>query len=189
MATLPLKLNGEFRPDLDSKLCGRLTNPQPARFGVGATRLAFEERDPLVSKFRQMLQRQPSSLVIVQDDGSYPLQMSGWGYRHGWDWNAAMQRGIHKDQAFDGAVHQPARIFVDQILASAVTHHKIEVAILQQAVFDSAHDESRVALADLGNDDSDRERSLFAQMSRVEVGAVVKFPGSAQDPGFGFFRY
>src|SRR5215468_3522572 len=81
MATLPLKLNGEFRPDLDSKLCGRLTNPQPARFGVGATRLAFEERDPLVSKFRQMLQRQPSSLVIVQDDGSYPLQMSGWEYR------------------------------------------------------------------------------------------------------------
>jgi len=59
-------------------------------------------------------------------------------------------QGCRRDETVDGAFQKHARILVDEIGAMAVAGDKVEIALLQEVIFDAAHDGSGIAVADLG---------------------------------------
>ena len=67
-----------------------------------------------------------------------------------------------------------------------VAGDEVEVALLEEKVFDAAHDGGGVAVADLGDDDADGEAALGAQGAGKEVGSILEFSGGGEDAVFRF---
>jgi len=81
---------------------------------------------------------------------------------HGDDGHGKVQvpGGIHGDEAVHRAFEEHARVFVDQIGAVAVAGDKVEVPLLEEIIFDAAHDGRGIAVAHFGDDDADGEAAL-----------------------------
>src|SRR5882762_4764971 len=69
-----------------------------------------------------------------------------------------------------------------------MTRHEIEIALLQKVIFDSAQDQSGVALADLGNNHANGEAALGSQGAGEEIRPVVASAGSGEYAIFGVLR-
>ena len=70
----------------------------------------------------------------------------------------------------------------------AMAGDEIEVSLLQEIVFDSAHDGGGIAVADFGDDDSDGEATLSAQGAGEEIGTIFELAGGGEDAIFGVLR-
>src|SRR5581483_6908005 len=66
--------------------------------------------------------------------------------------------------------------------------HEIHVSGLKQVVLNPRQNEGSVPVAQLGDDDSDGERSLRAQRTGEKVGAVIEITRGGKDAVLGFLR-
>ena len=125
---------------------------------------------------------------MVEDDVGYALDfvVAGDGdHGHG---EVEVPGSVDGDEAVDGAFQEHARIFVDEIGAVAMAGDEVEIALLQEVIFDSAHDRSGIAVADFGDDDADGKAALGAQGAGKEIGAIFEFAGGGEDAVLGFLR-
>ena len=63
----------------------------------------------------------------------------------------------------------------------AVAHYKIEIAFLEQMVFNSGHDQRRVPFADLRNKHADRIAPLLPQGPGQVIRPVIQLSGRRAD--------
>ena len=96
--------------------------------------------------------------------------------------------GVDEDEAFDGAIHEEARVLFDEIGLAAVTCGEVEVALFNEVLFDAAENLHGVAVTEFGNEDADGEGLAFAQGAREEAGTVVEFCGSLSNAVARFLR-
>lgn len=92
---------------------------------------------------------------------------------------------VDGDEAVDGAFHENVRVFIDEIGAVPMAGDEVEVTLLQEVIFDAAHDGSGIAVADFGNNYADGKAALRAQGAGKEVGTIFEFAGSGEDAIFG----
>ena len=104
------------------------------------------------------------------------------------DGEVEMPGRVDGDEAVDGAFQKHSWVFVDEIGAMAMAGDEIEVTLLQEIVFDSAHDGGGIAVADFGDDDSDGEAALGTQGAGEEIGTILEFAGGGEDAVFGVLR-
>ena len=125
---------------------------------------------------------------MIQDNVGDALDvvMSG----HGDDGHREVEipGGVDGDETVDGAFQKHARILVDEIGAMAVAGDKVEIALLQEVIFDAAHDGSGIAVADLGDNDTDGKTALGAERAGKEIGTIFEFAGGSEDSVFGGLR-
>ena len=125
---------------------------------------------------------------MVEHNVGYALHVVVSG--HGDDGHGKVQvpGGIDGDQAVHRSFEEHPWIFVDEIGAVAVAGYKVEVSLLEEIVFDAAHDRRGVSVADFGDDDADGEAALSAQGAGKEIGAIFEFAGGSEDSVLGILR-
>ena len=161
----------------------------PAIVGIGTVTAAAHECDFAVAKLVEMAQSKLGGSLLVEHHirDAFDLAMACDDYG-GENPDALFEGRIDKDEALDGAIHEEARILLDQIGLAAVARGEIEVAFFNEVLFDAAEDLHGIAVAEFGNKDADGECLALAQGAREEAGAVVEFGGSLGDPVAGFLR-
>src|SRR5580698_1011961 len=119
-----------------------------------------------------MFKRDFRSSYVVQNNIGHALYLVMSG--NGDDGHGKRKRpgSVDSDQAVDRSLQKKSGIFVNQVGAMPMTHHKVKISFLQEIVFHATHDRSRIAVADLGNDDADGEAPLCTQRTREEIRAV-----------------
>lgn len=167
---------------------GCFENGAPAGLGVGTEILALDEGDFAMAELGQMVESHPRGAGMVESDVGDALARLMAGDGNNGNGKRAFAASVDGDDALDGALQEHFRVFVDQIGAMAMAREKIEVAFLKEKILDAAHDQSGIALADLGNDDADGEAALAAQGTGEEIGAIVKTLGLSQNAGTRFLR-
>ena len=88
---------------------------------------------------------------------------------------------INEDEAFDGAIHEQARVLFDQVGFAAMTCGEVEIALFNEVLFDTAENLHGVAVTEFGNEDADGECLAFTQRAREEAGTIVEFGRSFND--------
>jgi hypothetical protein len=148
----------------------------PSHFRIRAESLPLDERHLPVTQVVEVFHRQARSSRVVEHNVSHSRNISMAGNRHTWHVHRTRKRRIHGDQPLHRALLEQQRVLLNEFAAVPVAHHEIEVPFLQKQVLDSGHHQRRVALANLGNHDSNREAPLLPKRSRQMVGAVVQLP-------------
>src|SRR5258708_16061950 len=143
-------------------MLGNALDGGPSHCGVGAEFLSLDECDLAVAEMKKVLQCYLGGALVVEDNVGYAFYVvvAGHGdYRHG---EIQVPGGIHSYQAVHRSLQEHAWIFVDEIGAVAVAGDKVEVSLLEEIIFDAAHDGSGVPVAHFGDDDADGEAALGA---------------------------
>src|ERR1035438_9870187 len=82
---------------------------------------------------------------------------------------------VDEDESFDGAIHEQARIFFDQVGFAAVTGGEVEVSLLNEKFFHSGQHLGSVTVAELGDEHAHGKRLALAKRSGKEAWPVVEF--------------
>ena len=116
-----------------------------------------------MSKLGKVFERDLGGSHVVEDNIGDTFHMIV--ARHGNDRNGQREspRGVDGDQTIDGTLEEEPGILINQVSAVAVADDEIEISFLEEMVFDSTHDGSRITIADFGHDDADGETTLSAQ--------------------------
>ena len=141
--------------------------------------------DPLVSEVGEMAQRLLGGMVVVEDQVGDPGQLLVSGDGDGGQPRLLVDGRRHLDEAFDRTVPEQIEVLGTQILARLVTGNEVEVARTPQMVLDAAQDAAGVALADLGDQDTDGVAALVAQRPGHVVGPIVELAGRLEHPILG----
>lgn len=168
-------------------LCGTL-DVGPTALGVGAEPLPFDECDLTMAEVKEVLQCYLGRTFVVEDDVGYTgdLIVTGDG-DHG-QREVEVPGGIDGDEAIHRSFLEHTWVLVDQIGTVAMAGDKVEVTLLQEVIFDAAHDGGGIAVADFGDDDSDGEAAQGAQGASEEIGTIFEFAGGREDAVFGLLR-
>ena len=161
----------------------------PAIVGVRAVTAAAHEGDFAVAELVEVTEGKLGGALLVKDHigDAFDFAMSCDGYG-GENPDALFKGSIDKDEALNGAIHEESRVLFDEIGFAAVTRGEIEVAFLNEVLFDAAEDLHGVAVTEFGNEDTDGEGLALAQGAREEAGAIVEFGCSFNDAIAGFLR-
>ena len=101
--------------------------------------------------------------------------------RHERDLHTLGKSCIHGDQTFHCTLLQEQRILFNELISMAVADHEIEIALLEQMIFNSRHDQRCVAFADFWDNHADGVTPLLPKRPRQMIRPVVQFPGSPSD--------
>ena len=96
--------------------------------------------------------------------------------------------GVDEEKAVDGAIHEELGVLVDEVGAAEMADGEVEVAGLEEVLFDAEHEAGEVAFAEFGDDDPDGVGEACAEHAGVEVGAVLEFFGGGEDALTGLGR-
>jgi hypothetical protein len=140
-----------------------------------------------MAKLVEVAQGKLGGALLIEDDicNAFNFAVTSDGHSRK-DSDALFERGIDKNEAFNGAIHEEARILFDEIGFATMTCGEIEVTFLNEMFFDAAEDLHGIAVAEFGHEDTDCKRLAFAQRAREEAGAVVEFGGSFSNAVTGF---
>src|SRR5205814_2986607 len=145
----------------------------PAHFGVGAENLSFNESDLAMAEALEMIERQSCRFAMVQGNIGHSREMPVAGNGDDGHGNSGFAESIDQDQTLDGTLLQQAGIFLDQIIAVAMTDDEIKITFLQKVIFDARENERGIAFADFRDDDTDRETTLLAQHAGQIAGPIM----------------
>jgi len=177
-----LELHYELRRDLEFEIAGNIHQALPAIVGIGTVAASPHEGDFSVSKLIEMAKRQVCSAFLVENDAGHTFDLlvacDSYGRKRS---NALLQRCIDKDEAFDGAVHEKARILLDEVGLTAMTGRQIEVTLFDQMFFDAAQNLRCVTVAKFGYEHAYCEGLAFSQRTGEEAGPVVELGGGLYD--------
>ena len=81
---------------------------------------------------------------------------------------------IEQQKSVHGALHQHARILLDQLLFPVVAGGEVEIVGRSELLDDAAHDAGEVALAEVGSEHADAHGLALAQGAGEVIGAVVE---------------
>jgi len=146
----------------DPKFAGDLANCLPTAARIRTEGLAFDEGDPLMAKLLQMFESQVRSLPMVKlnTDGMLIVPMSRHrNHRHR---NLFAHLGIHSDDAIHGPRNHEAWISLQQLGMMTVTGDKVEQALLEQGIFNTTQNGSRIPFTYFRNQNADCERAFLA---------------------------
>jgi hypothetical protein len=105
--------------------------------------------------------------------------------RHDRDRQRLGERRVEGDDAFDRAIDQQLLVLVDEVVAMAVAGQEVEIARLQQVVLDPAQRQRHIALADVRDEDADRQAALPRERPRQRVRLIAELPGRGDDAVLG----
>ncbi len=185
---IALQLRYQAGIDDQAELLGGALDVGPASLSVGAELLPFDECDLTMAEVEEVLQCYLSRTFVVEDDvgdtGDFVVSGDGDdGQRE-----VEVPGGIDGDEAIHRSLLEHTWVLVDQIGTVAMAGDEVEVTLLQEIVFDAAHDGGGIAVTDFGDDDSDGETALGAQRAGEEVGTIFEFAGGGEDAVFGLLR-
>src|ERR1700727_636654 len=136
----------------------------------------------------EVFQRNFRRPFVIEHDIDYPLHLIVSGYCHHRHSGSESPWSVDGDEAIDRAFQKQPGIFVDEVGPMPVAGNEVEITFLQQMVFDPTHHRSRIAIADLGNDDANGEATLCAQGASEEIWPVFVFLYSGKNSVLGFLR-
>jgi hypothetical protein len=116
-----------------------------------------------MSEFRKMLERKYGGAGMVEHDVRNSRNIAVAGDRYERDLRSSSKRSIHGDQTFHRPLLQQVRIFFNQLFPVPVAHHKIEIAFLQQMIFNSRHHQGGISFANLRYHHANRVTPLLPQ--------------------------
>jgi len=172
----------------NAKIAGDALDIRPANVGIGAEFLAFNEGDVTMAEMKKVLESDLGGTTVIEYDIGDSIDVVVARDGNDRDGKIEVPWRVDGDQTIDGALKKHAGILVDEIGAMAMAGDEVEVAFLQKIIFDAAHDRGGIAVADLGDDDSDGEAALCAKRAGEKVGAVLEFSGGGEDAIFGLLR-
>src|SRR3974390_1634132 len=109
----------------------------PTNLGVGTEILALDHRDACVAEILEGLKRKVSGEDVIESDigdAGHPAMSRNCDDRQSAGFG---EQSINGDDAFHGALLKQGRVFGDQIAAMAVADHEVEVAFLEEIVFNA----------------------------------------------------
>ena len=150
---------------------------------------AAHEGDFAVTELIEVAQGKFGCALLIEDDVRDAFDFAMAGNDDGREnAEAFFEGGIDKDEAFNGAIHEEARVLLDEIGFAAMACGEVEVAFFNEVLFDPAEHLHGIAVTEFGNEDADGESLAFAQRAREEAGAVVEFGRSFNDAIASFLR-
>ena len=176
-----VQLPDQRRIDGDPFGARRRPDRLPADGGVRAERLALDERDAAVAERPQVRQRLRGGAAMVDHDVRDAVDLAVPRHRHHGHGQRRADRRVDQDQAIDRSVEHQPRVLVDEVGAMPVAGDEVQVAGLQQRVFDPAHHQRRIAFADLRHHHADGQRAAVPQRLRDRVGPVAGRRGGGAD--------
>ena len=108
-----------------------------ANFGVGAELLAFDECEAGMPQVREVLQGQFCRKSVVEDDIGDAFDFAMAGNSDDGHAQTCRTSGVHSDQAFDRALLEQARIFLDELGTVAMANDQIKIALFEKMIFDA----------------------------------------------------
>src|SRR5260370_15186042 len=133
----------------------------PAHGSVGAEFLPLDEGHLPVLELGEMFQCECCRARVVENDVCYAgyIPMAGDGHKR--DLHTLGKSCIDGDQPFHCALLQEQRILFNELISMAVANHEIEIALLQQMIFNARHDQRCVSFADFRHKHADGVTSLL----------------------------
>src|SRR6266700_2561228 len=95
--------------------------------------------------------------------------------------NSFRKSSIHRDQTFHRALLQKERIFFDELISMTVADHKVEIALLEQMIFNSGHDQRCVPFTDFRHNHADGVTPLLSKRPGEVIRPVIQLSGSRTD--------
>ena len=178
---ITLELGHETEVDGQAELAGDTLDVGPADRGVRTEFLSFNKGDLAVAKVIQVLEGDFGSAVMVQNNVDDAADVVVAGNSDDGDREVEVPGRVDGNEAVDGTLEKHAGVFVDEVGAMAVAGDEVEVALLEEIVFEAAHDRGGVAVADLGNDNADGEAALGAQGTGEKIRTVLELAGGGEN--------
>ena len=135
---------------------------------------AAHERDFAMAELIEMTQSQFRGAPLIEHHVGDSLDLAMSGDDHHGQAEALLQNRVDQDETFDGAIHEQARILLDQIGLAAMARSQIEVPFFNEKLLDSRQNLRRIVVAEFGNQHAYRECLTLAQRSRKKAGAVIE---------------
>ncbi len=168
------ELRDQARVDPEIAELGGISDSTPTRLGVGGEALAFDEGDLAVAERTEVPEGKFGCAPVVEDDVGDALGLAVAGDGDGGDGAAVWEEGVDGDDGLDRALEQEALAAVDHLWAVVVADEEVEVAGVEQRLFDTGEHEGCVAFADFGDEDADGLAAAIAKGAREEIGSVVE---------------
>ncbi len=175
------EVDAEFGVDGEADAFRHGHDAFPAEVGVGCLALAFHEGDAAVAEIVEMLEREKGGAVVVEHDVGIALELLVAGDGDDRDADGFVKRCVDEQEAVDGALREQAWVLVNEVRLALMGDDIVEVAGLEQTIFDTVHEGSEVAFGELGDDDADGEGLARAERSGDGVGAIVETFGGFED--------
>ena len=175
------EVDAEVGVDGEADSFGHGHDAFPAEVGVGDLGLTFHEGDAAVAEVVEVLEGEEGGAVVVQHDVGVALDffVAGDGDDGGGDF--FVEGGVDEEEAVDGALGEEAGVLVDEVGLALVGDDEVEVAGLEEVLFDAVHEHGEVALGEFGDDDADGVGVASAEGTGDGVGAVVEALGGLED--------
>lgn len=150
--------------------------------------MALDEGDAAVAESGEVIEGVACGGEVVELDGDEALAVLVAGDGDDGHGEVVVHGGIDRDDAFDGAREEEARVSLEEIGAVVVADDEVEIFLLEERIFNAAEDGGGVAFADFRNHDADGEAALVAELARNGIGFVVEERGGLQDSFLSFWR-
>ena len=115
-------MNDKLWRDSQLEIAGDGHKAVPAIVGVGAVAAAPHEGDFTVAELIEMTQGKFGCALLIQDHIRYAFDFAMTSHDDGGEnAEAFFESGIDKDEAFDRAIHEEARVLFDEVGFAAMT--------------------------------------------------------------------
>lgn len=176
-----LQINAELRLDYNSEPLRDGMDGPPARLGIKRERLSLHEGDAAVTKVVEVLQGEACGMVMIENNIGNTGNVEMGGDPYGRQRDLLAQLRIDQQQTIDGTADQQVRILLDEVRVTEMADSEVEIAGLEEILFNTGHKSGEVAFAELGYDDTDRIGKPRSQHASVHVGPVVKLFRGIED--------
>ena len=175
------EIDAELGVDGDAYTRGHGHDAFPAEVGIGYLGLAFYEDDAAMAEVVEVLEGNECGVVMVEDDVGVAFDFLVSRDRDDGRAELFVEGSVDDEKAVDGTLGEETRVLVDEVLLALMGDDVVEVAGLQEVLFDAVHEHGEVAFGELGNDDADGEGVAGAERTGDGIGAVVEALGGLED--------
>src|SRR5579862_6793461 len=130
----------------------------------------------------QMAKSQFRSPLLVENHVGDALDFAMTSDCHHGKTETFFENRIDENESLNRTFHQQTRIFLDEIGLAAMAGRQIEIALLDEKLLHAGKHLGGIAVAQLGDKNTDREGLALAQRPRVEAGPVIELGRCFDDP-------
>ena len=129
----------------------------------------------------EVLESEQGGTVVIQHDVGVAPEFFVAGDGDDRDAYFFVERSVDEEKAVDGALGEQAGILVDEVALALMADDIVQIAGLEEMLFDAVHEHGEVSFTELGHDNADGEGLAGAERTGDGVGAVVETLGGFED--------
>src|SRR6266851_1458315 len=128
-----------------------------------------------------MVERQSCCAPMIQNDVRDAFHAAVPGDSDCRQWQRLIDGCVHRNEAFDAAIDENARIRFKKLWVVTVSNGQVEEVLLPQVSFNAADDQRAVKITDFLGNHADHVCTFYTQVAGIEAGPVIQFASDRED--------